>query len=605
MRVKTPKPEGVAREQMPDETTLTRADVISAFIGVAVLIVAAVIFFAVPPNWPHFMAISDDGLYRQAILRLDVILGSAVYAAYELTPAVHVGVFRVRRHWREHYTYIGLAAICAFLWSFIIHFGRHQFGAFDFNILIEIGWRQILGQRPFVDFPGTTPPGFNLGCKYAFQVFGVNWDANLYWAASFASSTFLWMYWLMRRISMGRLASAAFALGIECAAMLTLCFWWYNNSALIAAAVFFLSCIAFIRQPTTVGVEISYCASLVLVSLMKPNIAGLTIACCVLIVFLVTEKKFRMVALTLAAVVAALAVLAWNHVPVGSMLTSYLSVAKGRGGVHERFGYRQMNHIERESALFWLGILSVPLLGLIPVAVSQIEGRRWRELGLACLLPVSALVAFYGLLTNGEFRDAECTLLLAAVGVLSFGLRWNTPELQRLTIALLCASIAVDLYYGAERLRVYGVGPHVFFEWHDDEHRINKGFLKNMRVSGSMVQVQDEVADALKSNAGPYFFGPRLDFNYAVFGIASPEQFPAWWHPGTAFPTSAQSEIIDCWKRDRFETLIFMKTGFAGYDEAMFYSYYPPEFMSAIRQNYAPDERYPELTVYHLRQTGH
>jgi hypothetical protein len=190
------------------------------------------------------------------------------------------------------------------------------------------------------------------------------------------------------------------------------------------------------------------------------------------------------------------------------------------------------------------------------------------------------------------------------VGVQTFGLRWNSPELRRVTIALVCASIAVDVYYGAERMRVYGVGPRVFFEWHDNQHRIENGFLKNMRVSGSMVEVEDEVADALKSNTGPYFFGTRLDFNYAVFGLPSPKQFPSWWHPGTAFATSAQTEIIDHWKQHRFETLIFMKTGFAGYNEVMFYSYYPPEFMNAIRQNYVADERYPDITVYHLRHSA-
>jgi hypothetical protein len=157
-----------------------------------------------------------------------------------------VGFFRQR--WRNAYTHLALLGVCAFLWVFLIHVGRWQFGGFDFNILIETGWRQILGQRPYVDFPTTTPPGFNLGAKYAFELFGTNWNANLYFSAIFACLTFLWTYWLMTLLAMGRLASLVMAFAIECAAMLTLCLWWYNNSVLILAAIFFLSCLAYASQ---------------------------------------------------------------------------------------------------------------------------------------------------------------------------------------------------------------------------------------------------------------------------------------------------------------------------------------------------------------------
>ena len=125
-----------------------------------------------------------------------------------------------------------------------------------------------------------------------------------------------------------------------------------------------------------------------------------------------------------------------------------------------------------------------------------------------------------------------------------------------------------------------------------------------MRVSGSMVEVENEVAQALNTNQGPYFFGTRLDFNYAVFGIRSPEQFPSWWHPGTAFPVSDQSKIIEQWRQDQFETLIFMKVGFAGWDEGMYYTYYPQQFLDAIHSDYVADERYPDITIYHRIKTA-
>ena len=387
--------------------------------------------------------------------------------------------------------------------------------------------------------------------------------------------------------------------------MLTLCFWWYNNSALIAAAVFFLACLAYAQHPQRVGVQVSYVGSLVLLSLMKPNIAAMTIVLAVALLFLITRFKGTLLLLTLCAALIALGVLALNHVPVTAMIRSYLSVAHQRGTIGERFGFRLMTRFERHSALLWVGVMSLPFLGLAPKAARQIRWHDWRGLGMTFLLPVALLVALYGLATNGEFRDAECTVLLAACGVLTFGLRWNGWLLRRTYIAIISASILGDIYYGAARMRIYGVGPHLFFEWKDNQHRVENGFLRNIFVSGSMVNVENEVAQALHTNPGPYFLGPRLDFNYAVFGLRSPEHFPAWWHPGTAFAISDESRIIRDWQQNRFNTLIFVKSGFAGYSEDRFYTYYPQEFLDAIHSEYVADQTYPDITVYHLREGWH
>jgi hypothetical protein len=487
------------------------------------------------------------------------------------------------------------------MWLFLVHFGRWQFDGWDFGIAIDLGWRQILGQRPYVDFPATTPPGFHLGIKYAFELFGVNWDANLYFSAMFACATLLWMYWTMTLLKMGRLASLAVAFAIECAAMLTLCLWWFNDITMILAAVFLLSCLVYAQKPRT-GAQVSYLVSLTLFSLMKPNIAGPTIACGVALLFFATDRKLRLAMLSLVATVAALAVLALNHVPVTAMLSSYLSVASERAGTGARFGYELMSGFEKHSALFWMSVLSLPLLGAVPAGVNRVRHRDWRGLALALFFPLSLLVALYGLVTNSDFRDLECTALLAAAGVITFGLRWNGIFLRRITIAVLCASIAGDLYYGAARTTVYLGGPHLFFEWQDNRHRIDSGFLKNMRVGAPLIEVEREVGQALDTNPGPYFLGPRIDFNYAVFGLPSPEGFPVAWCPGTWFPISAGPQVLENWRSHRFATLIFLKDGLEGAPSVMAYTFYPQEFLDIIGRAYVRDDKtYPDITVYRLR----
>jgi hypothetical protein len=565
--------------------------------GTLLLALTLAIWVVIPSSLVNFGRITGDGFYKQVYLRLDTILAGVFAGAYLLAPAAAAGVRWLRPRWRNAYTYGALAGTCAFLWFFLVHFGRRQFDGFDFGIVVDLGWRQILGQRPYIDFPVTAPPGFHLGIKYAFELFGVSWDANLYFSAIFACATLLWMYWTMTLLKMGRLASLAVAFAIECAAMLTHCFWSYNNSTLILAAVFLLSCLVAARDPEPAGVQVSYLMSLALLSLMKSNIAGLMIAGGVLLLFVATRRKLRLVMLTLGAVVAALAVLALNHVSVGAMLTSYVSVAggylsvAGNAAVAPTRGFLTWGPFERHSSAFWVGVLSLPLLGALPRLGMQARQRDWRGMASTLLFPLSLLVAIYGMLTNSDFRDLECTALLAAGGVIAFGLRWNGIFLRRITIAILCASIAGDLYYGAARTFVYLGGPHVFFEWRDNEHRIDSGFLKNMRVGAPLIEVEHEVKQALDANPGPYFLGPRIDFNYAVFGLRSPEGFPPTFCPGSWFPISAEAQIIQHWQQDRFETLIFLK------DQG--YPFYPQEFLDIIDRAYVRDDKtYPDITVY-------
>jgi hypothetical protein len=282
------------------------------------------------------------------------------------------------------------------------------------------------------------------------------------------------------------------------------------------------------------------------------------------------------------------------------MLASYSSVAKERGGVGARFGYREMSNFEKYSALFWIAVVSVPLLGLARRVGRQILQRDWKRIAFSLFFPLALLVGLYGLATNGEYRDVECTVLLAAGAVLTFGLRWNGPLLRRVYIGIVCASIVGDLYYGAARVRVYEIGSHMFFEWQDNRHLIERGFLKNMRVSSTMVEVEREVGLAKDANPGPYFFGSRVDFNYAVLGLPSPKGFPAWWHPGTAFAVSDQAHLIEGWEEHQFQTLIFLKADNPWHFD---HTYYPQDFFDAIRHGYVEDGSYPLITVYHKRAT--
>jgi len=157
----------------------------------------------------------------------------------------------------------------------------------------------------------------------------------------------------------------------------------------------------------------------------------------------------RLVLLTLGAAATAVVVLAINHVSIPAMLESYLSVAKSRGGIGSRLGYRQMTKFDKHSPLLDR-CSSTPLLGLVPRTIRLINRREWRGVVLSLFFPLALLVALYGLARTENFATwiaRHCSL--RAGHDVRFAV--NGAFLRRIYIAIVCAAIAGDLYYGAAR----------------------------------------------------------------------------------------------------------------------------------------------------------
>jgi hypothetical protein len=532
---------------------------------------------------------ADRTFYWYTYFNSYLVLYGVLVAVFFLEPAFRELVTRWRVHWKPLYTIVAITATSVFVAAFLIHAGRHQFGGFDEGILIETGWRQILGQRPYTDFVTTAPPGFNLGIKYAFELFGVSWDANLYFSALFATLTMLWMYWLMRKAGLGILTALGTSFAIQCQTMLLLDFWWYNNSTLVLAAVFLLSCLAYALCPESIGVQISYFVALALFSLMKPNIAGIAIPGGAALLLVLSTRRLRFVLLTVGSAAAALAILLINHVSILAMLASYHEASKFRGGF-SIFGLRQQGRVEACMALVGIYALAIPGLWILPRIFRQLRDGQVRSAALLLFYPLAFLISTYGLMTNGELWPVECSPLLVAAAFFCFSEKGPRVPPRRLVTSLICAGIAACLFTGAVRLRIYGIGPKMFFEWNNNNNVISDGFLKDMRVGVPMYDMERQITSAVHSNSGPYFFGPRVDFNYAVQHIPSPDHFPAWWHPGVSFGIDQESSLVEVWKDHHFQTLIFLKGD---------YTFYPPDLLDAIHRDYVRDDSYAEITVYH------
>ncbi len=511
--------------------------------------------------------------------------------AYLLLPVCKDAYRRSRDRWHPLYT-VGFAAVtCAALAAFILHFGNRQFGGYDFSILIDTGWRLVNGQKPYQDFVCTPPPGFYLGLKYAFKWFGASWNAQLWATAIFAGLTFIWMLGLFGALLETRIAAFFLAFAIECAAMLTLDFWWYNNITAVAATIFFLSCLVYVEKPERRIGWASYLLSLALLGLMKPNVAGMLGAGAIVLIFAATRRKKRLVALTLGATAICIMFLLLNGVSVPGMLASYNAAAAARGRF-SFFGFESYSWWDLLRAIVGVIALAAPVWVWVPGFTDAVRRSDLQAIAGELLFVLAPVVSIMAMFTNGELKDVEWSVLIASGGVVLFRYASRPRPLRQFYAAFLIALIFSDIYMGVVRVRVLGIGPHKFFEWNDSNHAVGRPFFRDLRASARFQTVVAQVDESLKSNPKPVFFGPRMEFAYAAFGLPSPTHLPVWWHPGTSFAAKREPELLDAWRAKRFATLIFLKDDFI---------YYSPRFRRMIDRLYFRDDSRSELTIFHAR----
>lgn len=535
---------------------------------------------------PGFFA-GRDLLFARLVEYLLAIGSAAVF--FLLQPVLGERLRTMGRRLPDWQIRLAIVGIGAFLGAAVVWCGRRQFGGFDFSLLIQVAWRQYLGQRPYVDFITTTPPGFNLGTKYAFWLFGPSWNALLYFTALYAFGTFLWIYWLLREHRLGRVAAAGLSFAIEILVVVTLSFWWYNNSTLAMAIVYFLSALLIVHRCGEWKIDLSYVASLSILLLMKPNIAGVLVLLSLPLVLFATERKGRLLTLTICSGGITLLLFVINHISIAALLHAYRGASVERGRL-STFGLERVGRFDRRVSVLYIAIFSLPLISLVPYVVEKVQRRKWHDVAFALLFPISSIIAIYGVLTNGEIHELDCGVLLAANAVLLFGMRLPRAWIQQIYAAILFGATVAGMYYAGARLRVQSIDN--FYQFHDNHHLVESGFLKDMRVSGRLVEVEREIGMVKSTSPGPYYFGPRIDFNYAVLEIPAAEHLPAWWEPGSAFARSETPQILSTWQNQQFKTLIFLRED---------YTYYPERFRRLIQDNYQKDDSYPLLTIYRAK----
>ena len=522
------------------------------------------------------------------------ILVGGFLAAYVYYPELSPMAAAWRPSWRKGYTAAILALTCAGLAAFIVHYGNRQFGGFDCGLLIDVGWRLVQGQVPHRDFICTMPPGFYLGVKYAFELFGVRWQAVLLATAIFASATFLWIYFMLAEILQSRPLAYLGAVAIQCAGILTISYWWHNSVAMMAATVFFLACMLYLQRPQGVGPQASYVMALALLGLMKPNVAFPAAASGILCTLLGAPARARVLILTSLAVGVNLAFLAANQVNPAAMVAGYLSIASTRGFTN--VGMLIMGIADAVRLVVCASVLAIPFVLWCPrflaaARKAAAEKAGYRDLAQSLLLFSAPAVSIFAMFTNMELKDVEFPLLFCfGLILVGTGSRDDQARLARTYFCFVLALAAFDLYLGVVRYRVQLVGD--FFSSEDVPLPSGVPLFGNMRASKLFHDVIEETQGIVALSPRPIFFGPRMEFAYAASRLPSPAHLPVWWHPGTSFNVDDQSDILQTWRNQCFPTLIFFKND---------YTYYTPEFRMNLIKLYDRDESSARISVFRRR----
>lgn len=204
-----------------------------------------------------------------------------------------------------------------------------------------------------------------------------------------------------------------------------------------------------------------------------------------------------------------------------------------------------------------------------------------------------SLISIYGFYSNGEFKIVDSTMMAVAVGAI--GSQSRSKHL-RLAILWLLFSVNVwALVLGLNRERVRAIGwpfERTRLEFVSEESSFLTGVLGPERLRFLLSEVRQVLRELPREDVQDVWFGNRLQFLYAEYGLIPPGGTPSWYHPGVTFPAGSAETVENNFKERRHKILIFPKGD---------RTYYPASFLAWIAGNYDL-QQYQTVDVYKLKR---
>lgn len=466
--------------------------------------------------------------------------------------------------------------------------GAKHFGGMDMSAVLNAAQRFLEGQKFYQDASTVAPPLYLLFSGWSAFLFGeATYLATIWFNSFFAALSFALLVWLGWEAGLKTRVSFLLALLLETTTLLLIGTINYNTMTSLVGSAFVLGTFALLRKPDSHLLWIAWVVTEALLSLLKPNLAGLLLLVLPFVVLFKTVRPKLWLFSQFSAVTLSLGILKLNGMDPGLILQSYLG-AGGRlsASSFEAFLWTVEN---REASLTFL--YSIPLLSLTLFGLLSPSLRSRLSVWVLFLLGVSIIAMG----TNNEFNCVDLGPFLVGITVWTSrqplgGFRVSLTRLWALGIGAL---LIYSLNMGWERDRIKAVGIYYFYEdlplAIDESSKVMKGIWIPPFLQAVLADMQD-VKKQFAGRPRPLriFFGPRIEFGYSEFSASPPVGLPLWW-PGTGEVKKEEIErYVATFKELRIDYLIFLRGD---------YTYIPPEVLDHIKTHYIAQEL-RALTIY-------
>jgi hypothetical protein len=521
----------------------------------------------------------------------------------------------VMRFLRRHWFIPAVVILDAVLVWAILRLGMVQFGGHDCNNVINHGWMQALGYRPYRDLVTYLPALFVMGTGWAVSLWGMHWSAFVKLAALFTGLTFPLLVMIMRRLGMSAAWSLLLPLAIENMTMVAISWWWYNQTTAVAGCFFVLAALLFYHRPDRALNQGIFITAIALLALSKPNLAGVLLAGVLSVLIAVRATRNRTLLLAGGAAVLDLAVLLIHRIDPRDLFSSYRA-AGGRVASWKNL-LDNLFIVDRWESMQTLLMLIPVILALLVVLGRVLRTASTRQSPASGLPPgsgkrtVPALIGMtamaggaMGMASNGELNisDAPLILLGAFIVICTFRDLPGKAAMGKTIIGLYLAGVLLLFgnasRIGWERLRVRSIGPGMYYEDVPLTMLSSPALFAGvwtgptlMRVLGQLEQVLRDFGYRDRPDA-PVFFGIRLDFAYAMAGIHPRKGIPyEMWDRFALSREDGENQYIKRFKDADFSLCVFFRKD---------YTYIPQELKDHLYREYSVFN-YGDLTL-HVRR---
>ena len=512
-----------------------------------------------------------------------VLVATSITANYE----VLASRFPVRRWLIGSPIVLPLAAV---LGISVYSVGMYQFGGWDEGAIAHVGAAYAHGLKPYVDYQCSMPPMFMAGVRIASVALGLRWSSFAGFTAIFAVLTLVWLFLILLKTGVPWHWAVVIALTVETGTMLAAPFWWFNSTSSIAVVLLTVSAVACLDSPTILTwISLAFSLSLVLTS--KPNSMLASLSVFVLFLPLSNQRwKAALLAVGSGAAVAA-AICLFGEMPPNGVMASYAELAKIRANPLKMAAFQSYDRWSLAFAVL-LAALSLLTLALI-VAGSRIRRQIWPLLIICALATLSSLEM---VCTNNEMKTSDLMPMLVASALILHSSQFRTGVLSwgaRLLRANLSLFLVASLFFGFHHGRLSAIGGGYFEPF--PTRTVKSGFFTGLEASPSLLRIMRETEIAVSTFPSKnVFFGPRVEFEYAVLDRRPQRNMPLLWDPGLVFSKDRLPEMLADLRSQSPDLMIFHKNDFPGIGCDTFFDW--------ANSNYDRIDFFSDVTVFERRR---